>query len=383
MVKTFNTFLVLGALQLRRINGLRAPHVGSQRRLLTKHCGTDALEAYLSCSAKTSCLDSTDCNTDEDCFEIECPTFAQGQNVTSNTTVAVNDTLAANETTATSSTISVDFIATEATNANSTSSVETDNSTSAGLNETEIASIITTNASTPAPTVTDWSNFDYEKNTKFCGPKVVGGFEVAVSQCGPLTVCGQGNITYNHFGASGNNCPKNSMCYADITCQNGPETITSTTEAAFTEATTITQTANESITASSAITNITEVTSTAATTTTSEIITTTTTQAPHSMILTTRAAFCGSSYTEAVLNCGTKTLCASSFDCTGEDECFENVSCTFDPNAEEEKDEAVTESYAQWNEEDNSAEDETSNAANGKCSSLVAGLLFALASAFF
>jgi len=160
------------------------------------------------------------------------------------------------------------------------------------------------------------------------------------------------------------------MCYSDITCGNGPgiigetdnvSTATNATEVVLTsksavedveeedttttvstmtveESTTVPEKdvtlSSESTTPNSGATMNTTMgsatTTTTTTTTTTEIITTT--QSPNPIYLTTRAAFCGSFYAEAVHNCGKLTMCSSSKDCPEDEECFENVSCTYDPN---------------------------------------------------
>ncbi|KAL7521885.1 hypothetical protein ACHAWX_006580 [Stephanocyclus meneghinianus] len=74
---------------------------------------------------------------------------------------------------------------------------------------------------TAAPTTDPWLNFN-PRHSKFCGPKVVGGFAVAVSQCGPQTMCGLTTVS-NQYGSHGNDCPKGLMCYSDIVCGNGPK----------------------------------------------------------------------------------------------------------------------------------------------------------------
>jgi hypothetical protein len=421
-------------------SGLRSTNAKTPRHLSTKYCGTDSLSAYLSCTSVTSCLDSDDCNAGESCYELNCPFIEQAQNedvldtinpisnnetsmtastiITNLTTTNVPTTEAAdvldtvdlidsaiNETTTTSSTTnstSTDTIVTVlSTVANDVTTVANDVTTVANNNETVSITIVYANTTevntsqtissepTTSPTIINttstfstlayenWTNFDYYENTKFCGPKVVGGYDVAVAQCGPLTICGMGNITINHYGSSGNDCPqvraivsfvtfldytpclsqlisllyplaKNFMCYSDITCANGPGPETTTTSTigfatstvastTFVETTTqiITSEVDNSTGTSTITTSISDITTAATTpvdTTTTEVIITST-QPRNPIVLTTRAAFCGSFYAEALLNCGTKTMCTSSNDCNEEDECFENVSCTYAPNS--------------------------------------------------
>ena len=294
-------------------------------------------------------------------------------NSTSNETVSNETSTSSTTTTPAPETTTTDATSTKVADAVDTtppSSDIVDDTTPTPINETETISIITVNASatdekvtvsptislnptaaptnpkpttSPTETVEDWTSFDYA-HTKFCGPKVVGGYDIAVSQCGPLTICGV-NVVSNHYGASGNDCPKNFMCYSDIICGNGPgpETTTSSSEIATSSNATATTTNAETTTTISEATTAGEeesATNSSATTKsettteapTTEFITTTTTTPYNPILLTTRAAFCGSFYAEAVLNCGTKTMCTSSSHCEDEEECFENVSCTYDPN---------------------------------------------------
>lgn len=401
------------------IGGLRNK-VRTHRYLSTKHCGSDALSAYLSCTANTVCSASEDCKEGESCFAVDCPLLVQTQdqnvlstfetNTTnstanetlSNETLIGTDVLSIFETNTTNSTANetlsnetslvstddvldvfepsnVNLTDVDETSSNATSSLSTtssvvtatlnDNTTAVPLNETQTISATVMNASiaestatasptasfdptssptsakpttSPTETIEDWTNFDYSENKKFCGPKVVGGYDIAVSQCGPLTICGV-SIISDHYGSSGNDCPHSFMCYSDIKCGNGPgpkitttstsEVVTSTSTIEETEATSgevsdvvaeekSTTTSSSSATASEASPEV----------PTTEILTTTSTTPYNPILFTTRAAFCGSFYAEAVRDCGTKTMCTSSADCNGEEECFENVSCTYDPN---------------------------------------------------
>ncbi|KAL3769765.1 hypothetical protein ACHAWO_011293 [Cyclotella atomus] len=409
MPKPLGPLLVLSVLTSQQVDCLRSPRSQSLRRLSTKYCGTDALSAYLSCTASTSCLESEDCNEGESCYEVNCPILSHFQfNLTSNetlsnetstsSTVDSNFTTAANATTTTVMTTAEsdidNFFNTEASNETETLATDVTDTTPAStdvldnvspvpikesevittpnpmsVNDTETISITIVNENNtddlvtasptisydptaaptnPTPTISpsetyeNWTNFDYSEYTRFCGPKVVGGYDIAVSQCGPLTVCGV-NVTSTHYGSSGNDCPEGNMCYSDIACGNGPGPDTTTTPSS-------TETVTTSIIADTTTINTTEIaeeimntTTSSSSTATSEIttnevptttesITTTTTTPYNPVLLTTRAAFCGSFYAEAVLNCGTKTMCTSSNNCDDEEECFENVSCTYDPN---------------------------------------------------
>ena len=404
MTKSLPTTLILCAIAPQHIYGLRSSRASARRHLQsTKHCGTDALSAFFSCAANTLCSESSDCNEGENCFEIDCPISTPIQteedivdeidnamsifnlnNTLAKNETLTNETMGINVTTATLSTSNSSF---ETTNATTTSTMDVatssetidpisivavNSSTAEEENMAEPVSTVSANSSsgdvkdttppsisiapsrlptrlpttanptiTPSVTYENWTNFDYKESTKFCGPKVVGGYDIAVAQCGPLTTCGT-TITSNQYGSSGNDCPKNYMCYSDITCENGPgpDTTTTSTTEFLTTSTEVTtewteapdETKVETTTTSSEM--ITTVAETSTTTTSTKAITTTTVPPTYPVHFTTRAAFCGSFYAEAVLNCGTKTICTSSSECQDEEECFENVSCTYDPNAE-------------------------------------------------
>ncbi|EJK71537.1 hypothetical protein THAOC_07008 [Thalassiosira oceanica] len=56
---------------------------------------------------------------------------------------------------------------------------------------------------TPSPTGSpiDWSQLT-PGHTRFCGPKIVGGYEIAKSRCSPLTECGKGLGKESAYGAN-------------------------------------------------------------------------------------------------------------------------------------------------------------------------------------
>eukprot|EP00956_Cyclotella_meneghiniana_P043715 scaffold284381_cov83-Cyclotella_meneghiniana.AAC.3 len=81
---------------------------------------------------------------------------------------------------------------------------------------TDILDEITETTSTVDP----WENYN-PKWSKFCGPKIVGGYAIAIAQCSPQTMCGLSTVS-DHYGSNGNDCPKGLMCFSDITCENTP-----------------------------------------------------------------------------------------------------------------------------------------------------------------
>lgn len=148
----------------------------------------------------------------------------------------------------------------------------------------------------------DWTNFDYS-HSKFCGPKIVGGYDIAVSQCGPATICGL-STKNDHYGSSGNDCPQGLMCYADIQCGNGPgESAISTSlfdEFIYDEINSTVGISGKPIV--SEVKNI--------------------------MTMTNRGSYCGSSYQEALGNCSPDTHCSTDNDCIS-GFCFADISCTY------------------------------------------------------
>ncbi|KAL3796136.1 hypothetical protein HJC23_000639 [Cyclotella cryptica] len=351
VVCTLHSQLVDAVLPQEPLKSLRYPARSLQT---TKYCGADSLSAYLSCTTDTSCTDDGDCNDGETCWELNCPVLVEAQNE-EETGGSVNDSGgtfndAVSNTTKNVTTTTTATVVSSSTNATATTTTTSTVDTNSTSNETETSSIsINPNANstnsdgTMSPTITpveNWTDFDYTKFTKFCGPKHVGGYALAVSQCGPSTLCGI-TVWENHYGSSGNDCPHGSMCYSDITCGNGPGPQTTSTSSTVAETTTsvdMTTTVSENAGTSTMTTATISSTTFSGTTTLapkSETSSATTTAiATNPILLTTRSSFCGSFYAEAVLNCGSKTMCTSSDDCPKDEECFEDISCTYDPNAQ-------------------------------------------------
>jgi len=196
-----------------------------------------------------------------------------------------------------------------------------------------IAAITTAPPVTLAPTtaypttyvdyIIDWETLTYSididwtlltpGHSKFCGPKLVGGYAKAVTMCSPYTEC-NGETSETHYGSNGNDCPEGLMCFADIDCL-GPPTISPTT----------------------------------ATPTVSYVPTIIgQTKAPTSIpsmeptiyiqnAIRTRGSFCGTTYKNAVTMCAsstttTTTLCISNTDCNVEigEKCFDDILCTYE-----------------------------------------------------
>ena len=204
----------------------------------------------------------------------------------------------------------------------------------------------------------DWTNFDYT-HPKFCGPKIVGGYDIAVSLCSPSTLCGFSS-KQNQYGSSGNDCPKGLMCYADISCMNGPGPYNVPEETVSHEAT---ETLNEpsalgkfttdsteknvisldesntdsldisSDTGKSNNSDSTEAKEYEENGNTDKVVTVA--EAKHIMTIT-RGSYCGISYVEALSTCAPSLHCSSDDDCILPESCYSDISCTHSEDLMEE-----------------------------------------------
>lgn len=151
--------------------------------------------------------------------------------------------------------------------------------------------------------VADWDTqsyslaIDYKHltpgHTKFCGPALVGGYDIAVAMCSPLTECGK-SIGMDPYGINGNDCPDGLMCFGDIHC--GTPRPTMSPKAQVKPTTTIT------------------------------------TASP-----TIPTAYCGTTYNDAAMSCMPSTSCVSDDDCNkfggqiggwAGKTCYSNILCT-------------------------------------------------------
>jgi hypothetical protein len=150
----------------------------------------------------------------------------------------------------------------------------------------------------------DWTGFDYA-HSKFCGPKIVGGYDIAVSQCGPATMCGL-STKNDHYGSSGNDCPHGLMCYADIQCGNGPGE--SAVSVSLLDEFVMDEINNNSTGSFGGRPIVSEV--------------------KNIMTMTNRGSYCGSSYQEALGNCSPDMHCSTDDDCVS-GLCYPEISCTY------------------------------------------------------
>eukprot|EP00569_Conticribra_weissflogii_P016755 CAMPEP_0171393484 /NCGR_PEP_ID=MMETSP0880-20121228/2707_1 /TAXON_ID=67004 /ORGANISM="Thalassiosira weissflogii, Strain CCMP1336" /LENGTH=526 /DNA_ID=CAMNT_0011906663 /DNA_START=54 /DNA_END=1631 /DNA_ORIENTATION=- len=229
----------------------------------------------------------------------------------------------------------------------------------------------------PSAAPTSYGTFD-PLNTRYCGPRLVGGFDVAAEICSPRLACP---------GGQREECPQDYMCFEGVFCAAAqpPTTTTTATTTTTTTSTTLTTTSlatttadavttteptsptvtnatesppastavassspstttspgEESTTTTTAATTASAATSTfVATTTTPLDATTVTTAAPESEIdpddtettdnnanaITVRGSFCGTFHAHAVSQCGPSTKCQTADDCLSDgsflEECF-------------------------------------------------------------
>ena len=165
----------------------------------------------------------------------------------------------------------------------------------------------TTSPTTTLDVIADWENMTYSidinwdtltlGHTKFCGPAIVGGYDIALAMCSPYTECGKTIIT-DQYGTNGNDCPEGLMCFGDIACM--PPTTTPTAVPTTIESTTV--------------------------------------------VATSSSSYCGSTYADAKQECTPSTMCMTDDDCmkfgtTNADDaddgdswggrsCFTNITCT-------------------------------------------------------
>ncbi|KAL3775109.1 hypothetical protein ACHAW5_001512 [Stephanodiscus triporus] len=185
--------------------------------------------------------------------------------------------------------------------------------------------------------VADWENLSYSieldwtmlipGHTKFCGPKLVGGYEKATAMCSPLTQCGFAKEE-THYGSTGNDCPEGLMCFGGITCES-PSSSPSASPTATT-------TPSAGPTTSVPPTYVGQTRPPTYSPTTSNRPT----LPPDALVdaMTSRGSYCGDEYDDAVSNCLPSTACVDDDDCNGygavdgwgSKRCFADISCYVD-----------------------------------------------------
>ena len=183
-------------------------------------------------------------------------------------------------------------------------------------------------------TVADWESLTYNidvnytsltpGHTRFCGPKLVGGYDKAVAMCSPLTECGF-VVLESHYGGNGNDCPEGLMCFADIICDkmpsHRPSSIPSVLPTESNDPTFFGQSKHPSM----------EPTISRRPSRPSD-------WSPGEDTMTSRGSYCGSSHDDALASCSLQiTNCFTDDDCNGPGavvdgwgmkRCYSDISCT-------------------------------------------------------
>mmetsp|Transcript_23179 Transcript_23179/g.38191 ORF Transcript_23179/g.38191 Transcript_23179/m.38191 type:complete len:312 (-) Transcript_23179:156-1091(-) len=198
----------------------------------------------------------------------------------------------------------------------------------------------------------DWTIHN-DAHTRYCGPKTVGGYDIAKKYCSPQTACGLSGPSQGTYGGDGNDCkPRNYidlegnytaqwMCFTDIRCvapSNEPSGMPSNVPSRSSvpsDSPTVVASESPSMSLVPSIDGKTKsptlsptISPTSASPTTPQTATPTGSPVEVSMIKI-RGYFCGSTYDNAVEECDASKSCNSNADCDDGEECYPNVSCEF------------------------------------------------------
>lgn len=175
---------------------------------------------------------------------------------------------------------------------------------------------------TSQPTARDWDNLT-PGHVHYCGPKRVGGYAIAKATCSPQTECKKAQAANTAYGSSGNDCPKDLMCFTDIICAPPTAEPSGAPSAGPTQSSVPTvQGQTRAPTASSTVSR-------------SPLSGPPTTPAPTFApfavqdSITARGSYCGASFEAARDACAHDRSCTGDEDCSSGEECFINISCTF------------------------------------------------------
>lgn len=170
----------------------------------------------------------------------------------------------------------------------------------------------------------------------------MGGYASAKLTCSPQMECGKkGSGTTNAYGSSGNDCPKNFMCYTDIDCYaptNPPSGMPSERPSMSHKPTTalsgmpsVNPTMSNMPTPKGQTKNPSMQPTISPKPTESPTKKKAPTVPPYNLqnSITTRGSYCGTSFQAAVDACSPVTSCGGNDDCDGEEGCWPNISCTF------------------------------------------------------
>mmetsp|Transcript_12192 Transcript_12192/g.18305 ORF Transcript_12192/g.18305 Transcript_12192/m.18305 type:complete len:315 (-) Transcript_12192:150-1094(-) len=201
----------------------------------------------------------------------------------------------------------------------------------------------------------DWTIHN-DQHTRYCGPKTVGGYEIAKKYCSPQTACGISGPTQGTYGGNGNDCKgrdfidlegeySNSwMCFTDIRCvspSNQPSDMPSGMPSSSAMPSSgggrpsVVPSATPSKSSVPSVNGRTQsptrspsISPTSTSPTNTQTVTPTGSPVEVSLIKV-RGYFCGSTYDNAVEECDASKSCNSNVDCSNGEECYPNVSCEF------------------------------------------------------
>lgn len=201
----------------------------------------------------------------------------------------------------------------------------------------------TTGAPTPSPTRRTPAT---PGHGSFCGPRLVGGFDEAKANCSKETECGFSQEA-TAYGFTGNDCPKNYMCFPDIVCEaptstpsgapvmpsGSPSLSEAPTYKGQTQPPTPTPPPTRDPSASPSDVPSGSPTTSSPTSDPTKARLPTLPPANLQNTITVRGSYCGRTFELALGGCNPSTSCEYDEDCDGggggEGGCFPNISCTY------------------------------------------------------
>jgi hypothetical protein len=202
---------------------------------------------------------------------------------------------------------------------------------------------------TITPTARDWSKLTPD-HTKFCGPKVVGGYEIAKKLCSSLQECGTSKLEPTAFGSTGNDCPKGYMCFEDIDCSNWVPSLQPSNAPSYipTKSSTPSSEPTAEPTDIPTISSIptkfgqTKSPTERPTVSTQPTFIPTLAKPPSAPPASTQnsiktsGSYCGISFEAAMNTCSQKIACVTNDECIDDgEECFSSIICTYRPSESE------------------------------------------------
>ena len=193
----------------------------------------------------------------------------------------------------------------------------------------------------------DWS-IHFDLHTRYCGPKTVGGYDIAKKYCSPQTACSVSGTTQGTFGTNGNDCSSREyidleggykgkfMCFTDIRCispSNRPsDTPTVMPSKSYVPSSTpsIAKSDSPSMSIMPTINNSTSSPTNSPSMSPNDLPTVSPTGSPvETSFIKIRGFFCGSSYEMALKECDPSRSCSSNSHCNAGESCYPNISCEF------------------------------------------------------